>query len=134
MLKVSAPYVRETPITHEGKPVVIRIDPPGYAIGFRLRHSKQTYYLNVADAFMAARYGKEPQIKQEKPKSLKNSSYKDEVMRVLETHKRLNIAQVMKQLKEKGLALDRRMAGDILELLKETGKVKQEGFDYSLTR
>lgn len=132
MLKVTAPYIRETPVQCEGKSIVLKIKPPGYTIGFRLRHSKQTYHLNVLDAFMAARAQPE-KVSSERPKAVK-APVKDSILSVLQAHKRLNIAQVMQQLKQKGMGIDRRMAGEILELLKETGRVKQEGFDYSIAQ
>jgi hypothetical protein len=53
---------------------------------------------------------------------------------VLTAHPRLHIAKLQQQLKAKGIALDKRMTGTILDLLKQTGKVKQEGFEYSLVR
>lgn len=45
---------------------------------------------------------------------------------------RLNIAQVMQQLKAKRMSVTRPMAGEILGMMKELGQVKQEGFDYLL--
>jgi hypothetical protein len=134
MLKVSAPYVRETPVIgEEGKPIVLIVSPPGLTIGFRLRFSKQTHYLNVKDAYMAAKYTANVQLKAERPKGLaKDVSVPHEILTILKEAKHLHIATLMMKLKEKGLAIDRRMTGAILELLKETGKVKQDGFEYSL--
>jgi len=39
MLKVSAPYIRELPVTVDGKNLVIKIEPPGYTIGLRKRQT-----------------------------------------------------------------------------------------------
>ena len=133
MLKVTAPYVRETPVSDEGKAIVVRIDPPGYSIGFRLRHSKQTYHLNVMDAWKAARAMPE-RIHTKANSPSKGVSVREEIIKILHTNKRLNIARIMQCLKEHNVSTDRRMAGEILDMLKEMGKVQQEGLEYSLKK
>ena len=133
MLKVTAPYVRETPVLDEGKAIVVKIEPPGYSIGFRLRHSKQTYHLNVLDAWKAARAMPE-RVHTKANSPAKTLSVREEILKVLGTQKRLHIAKIMQGLKEHHVPADRRMAGEILDMLKEMGKVQQEGLEYSLKK
>jgi hypothetical protein len=136
MLKITQPYVRETPVvdTKEGRAVVVKIEPPGFTIGFRLRGGRQTWYLSVLDAYMAARYTANPVMKQELPKHAKSPSIKDEILSVLRANTSLNIAQVMQKMKEKSLPLKRNEAGTILELMKDAGLVTQHGFNYELVK
>jgi hypothetical protein len=54
MLKVTSPWVRETPVQVPGpdglqRHIVIRVDPPGTAISLRLRRSKMSYSISVKD-------------------------------------------------------------------------------------
>ena len=134
MLKITQPYVRETPVmdTKENRAVCIKIEPPGYTIGFRLRGGRTTWHLSVLDAYMAARYTANPVTKAELPKYAKGPSIKDEILNVLRANTALNIAQVMQKMKEKSLPLKRNEAGTILDLMKDAGLVKQHGFTYEV--
>jgi hypothetical protein len=133
MLKVSAPFVRELPVTVDGKNLVLKIEPPGYTIGLRKRHERTTYHVPVLDVWKMAQGNPETKQKGELPKHLKTPSVKDEILKILHAQGRLNIAQVMQQLKAKRMSLTRPMAGEILGMMKDLGQVKQEGFDYLLS-
>lgn len=138
MLKISAPYIRETAVRDdkEGKHVVIQIPPPGTIINFRLRYGRQTWSLPLKDCYMAARYGKQNarDVIQQMSKKLPAPSVKDEIQSILHAQGKLNIAQVLQQLKQKRITLSRAQAGEWLETLKEMGKVKQTGFSYELVK
>ena len=132
MLKVSAPFIRELPVTVDGKNLVLKIEPPGYTIGLRKRHERTTYHVNVADVWKMAQGNPDTKQKGELPKHLKSPSVKEEIVNILRAQGKLNIAQVMQQLKAKRMPLTRPMAGEILGMMKDLGQVKQEGFDYLL--
>jgi hypothetical protein len=135
MLKINGPYVRET-ISRDpssGKSIIIRIDPPGHVIGFRVKHSKQTYTLPIVDAFNAARGGgSETMIRAVTPREIREPDIPHEIYNVLVAHPRLHFAQLREQLRSKRIELDKKAMGAILKLLKEAGTVKQDGFEYSI--
>ena len=140
MLKVTAPWVRETPVKVAGpdgdqRHIVVRVDPPGAAISLRLRRSKLSYSIPIWDLWHIVTSGeyKAPGVKA-KPKEIAQPDIPHEITMVLAAHPKLHLAQLQSQLKAKGLGLDKRTAATILDLMKQTGKVKQEGFAYSLTR
>lgn len=136
MLKITAPYVRETAVRDEaeGKNIVLHIVPPGNTINFRLRYGRQSWPLSVKDAYIAARYtsvGHGPrQTPVPKPAPV---SVKSEIVNILRAGGKQNIATILQKLKEKRISLDRRQAGEWLDTLKEMGQVKQDGFNYQLT-
>lgn len=136
MLKVTQPYIRETPVkdTKENRAVCIKIEPPGYTIGFRLRGGRTTWHLSVLDAYMAARYTANPVMKAEMPKYAKGPSMKEEILGVIRANTSLNIAQVMQKMKEKSMPLKRNEAATILELMKDAHLVEQHGFNYELVK
>lgn len=84
----------------------------------------------MKDIWQFATHAPDTKQKGELPKHLKSPSVREEIVHVLQTEGRLNIAQVMQRLKAKKLTLTRPMAGEILGMLKDLGKVKQDGFDY----
>ena len=141
MLKVTAPWVRETPVKVAGpdgdqRHIVVRVDPPGAAISLRLRRSKLSYSIPIWDLWHIVTSGEYKQVGvKAKPKEIAQPDIPHEITMVLASHKDpVHFATIQSQLKAKGLGLDKRTAATILDLMKQTGKVKQEGFAYSLTR
>lgn len=135
MLKVNHPIIRQTAVSVDGKPLALKIDPPGYGIGLRRHGSRMTYFVDFKDIWsFATSKGADPRMTGTIPKNIKSPSIKDEILNVLLAHGKLNIAEVMLQLKYKGLPIKRNVAGEILGLMKEAGQVKQEGFSYSLVK
>jgi hypothetical protein len=61
-------------------------------------------------------------------------SVKDEILSILHAQGKLNIAQVLQQLKAKRIPMDRRQASEWLQTLKDMGKIKQDGFSYELVK
>lgn len=133
MLRVTQPYVRETTVRDEkeGRNIVIKIEPPGNTISFRLRGGRTTWYLDVKHAYHAARYTANPPMMPSRPKAPESPNYQAEILSILRTKGSLNIAAVVMHLKERGIKLDRNIVGQFLEMLKQLKQVSQSGFKYS---
>jgi hypothetical protein len=137
--KVTQPYMRDTGLMDhkEGQSIILKIQPPGNTIGFRLKNGRTTWSIPTLDVYMAARYTANPGGSTEArpvPRDRKAPSVRDEIISTLKSKGRLNIAQIMKQMKEKGLKLERAQAGTILELMKEANLIKQDKFNYELVQ
>lgn len=52
--KITHPYTRETALMEDGKPILIVLNPPGYTIGFRPKHGRETYHLTMQRAYELA--------------------------------------------------------------------------------
>jgi hypothetical protein len=135
VLKITSPYIRETAVRDdkEGKAIVVKIEPPGNNIGFRLRHGRQTWSLSVKDAYQFARGNSAESVSLGKPKAVTQPSVKAEILNILHAQGKLNIAQVLQQLRKKRMNLTKAQVGEWLDTLKEMDKVRQEGFSYQLT-
>jgi hypothetical protein len=136
VLKIRNSLIRETSVIDdkEQKAICIKLEPPGHTIGFRLRYGRQTWTLPVKDAYMAARYSNAEHVKASAPRRAISVSVKEEILNILQAKGKLNIAQVLQQLKEKRIPMDRKQAGEWLDTLKEMNKVKQTGFSYELVK
>lgn len=85
MRSITHPYVRRVPLTDDGKEVLIRLDAPGHAIGFRPMHGRETYTLSMAKAYAMAKA--ESGIKTEAPVKISTVKPKRVVKRPVATPK-----------------------------------------------
>lgn len=140
MLKVNTPIVRESLVLDPDtqKPIVVRLDPPGLMLGFRTKQSKQTYMISILDVYMAAKNAKGEDYRALAPKPKikvpQEPSAKELIKEVLTQHHKLHFSQVRQQLKNKGLELSKRITGDIMSMMHESGQVEQDGMYYSLKK
>lgn len=140
MLKVNTPIVRESMVMDPdtGKPIVVRLDPPGLMLGFRTKQSKQTYMINILDVYMAAKHAKGEDFRlrsapaKQAPKA--EPSPRELIKEVLTEKHKLHFSQVRQQLKNRGLEVSKRIMGDLMSMMHESGQVEQDGMYYSLKK
>lgn len=138
MLKINSPIARETLVKdpETGKPIVIKLDPPGLMIGLRTKQSKQTYMISIMDVWMAAKNAKGDDFKAlvQKPKVQVEPDISEVVKDILAHNHRLHFSQVRQQLKNKGIDISRRVAGSILKLMSQAKQIEHdERMYYYLT-
>lgn len=139
MLKINSPIARETMVKdpETGKPIVLKLDPPGLMIGLRTKQSKQTYMISIMDVWMAAKNARGEDFKAliPHPKVVKAEPDISEVVKEILSHNdRLHFSQLRSQLKKKGIDISRRVAGSILKLMSQTKQIEHdERMYYYLT-
>ena len=117
-------------VDKDGRMQEFRADSLG--IGYRPYNTKRTMYRSHDEVRTWMESTDSPQLNVEKVS--KDADIPSEIKRILTAHPGLHFAQIQEKLRHKSIELDRRMAGTILQLLKKSGEVKQEGFHYTLVK
>lgn len=121
-----------------GKQIMLIVDPPGRIVGIRPKQSKQTYTLTPQELLNAGRSARGEDFTLakpfQKPKVQQEPSSRELIKEVLAEHHKLHFSQVRQQLKNKGLEVSKRIMGDLMSMMHESGQVEQDGMYYSLKK
>lgn len=128
MLSINNQIVRETRAIDPGSqhPIVLKLDPPGFQIGLRLKHKKETKYIDILDLFNLAFQSKlNNEEGQVKPPPIKTVG--DHVIDLLMNHGRIHFSQIRKLLREeKELSLSKAQLGPVLTALSRSNQITAE--------